>query len=114
MVNALIDARYVWQYMTYAHVVSFDWWSCVSTLPHARPRSTARSAIPLSMQATATILLSFTLTPTNNQTQDYTFYTTKRTYMMKHFAYFPSPPAVCATTYLSPSSRTRSISSPAS
>jgi hypothetical protein len=33
MKNALIVARYVWQYLTIVQAESFDWWTAIATLP---------------------------------------------------------------------------------
>ena len=93
MVNALIDARYVWQYMTYAHVVSFDWWSAVSGLPCSPSIDGAQCYTAFNASNGYNSALVY-IDDNYNQTHDYNFYYTKRTWMMKHYAYFHRPGSV--------------------
>ncbi|MCJ1358476.1 MAG: hypothetical protein MMC33_008476 [Icmadophila ericetorum] len=93
MVNALIVARYVWQFLTIANAESFDWWTAVADLPCSPTIDGAQCATALNATSGYNSGLIY-IDPNYNQTQDYTLYLTKRAFAVKHFSYFIRPAAV--------------------
>ena len=91
--NALIDARYVWQFLTIAQAVSFDWWTAVASLP-CSPSVDGQQCATAINETTGYNSGLIYIDPNYNQTRDYTLYTTKRAFMLKHFAYFHRPGSV--------------------
>jgi O-glycosyl hydrolase len=92
MVNALIVARYVWQYLTIVNAESFDWWTAVTNLP-CSPKDNPSCATAVNNTAGYNSGL-FYIDGDYNRTQDFTIYTTKRAYAVKHFSYFIRPGSV--------------------
>lgn len=90
--NALIVAQYVWQYLTIVQAESFDWWTAVTNLP-CSPKIDGAKCTGFNATAGYNSGLVY-IDPNYNQTRDYNLYTTKRAYMMKHFAYFHRPGSV--------------------
>ncbi|KAL9086673.1 MAG: hypothetical protein Q9165_006992 [Trypethelium subeluteriae] len=92
MTNALIVARYVWQFLTIVQAQSFDWWTAVTNLP-CSPTVNASCATAINETAGYNSGLIY-IDGDYNQTQDYNLYLTKRAFMLKHFSYFHRPGAV--------------------
>ncbi|ORX38035.1 glycoside hydrolase family 5 protein [Kockovaella imperatae] len=93
MTNALIVARYVWQFLTIANAQSFDWWTAVADLPCSPSIDGEQCATAVNNTAGYNSGLIY-IDPNYNQTHDYNLYFTKRAFMMKHFAYFHRPGSV--------------------
>lgn len=91
MVNALIVARYVWQYLTILNAESFDWWTAVASLP-CSPKDNPSCATAVSTAGYNSGL--FYIDSDYNRTQDFTIYATKRAFAVKHFSYFIRPGSV--------------------
>ena len=94
MKNALIVARYVWQFLTIVQAESFDWWTAVTNLPCSPKIDGAQCYKSINETAGYNSGLVY-IDGNYNQTHDYNLYTTKRAYMLKHFAYFHRPGSVC-------------------
>lgn len=92
MTSALINARYVWQFLTIVQATSFDWWTAVANLP-CSPSVDGQQCATAINQTDGYNSGLVSIDPNYNQTQDYTLYYTKRAYMMKHFAYFHRKPS---------------------
>ena len=92
MVNALIVARYIWQYLTIVNAESFDWWTAVTNLP-CSPKDDPSCATAVNNTAGYNSGLYY-IDGDYNRTQDFTIYPTKRAYMLKHFSYFIRPGSV--------------------
>ena len=92
MTNALIVARYVWQFLTIVQAQSFDWWTAVTNLP-CSPTVNASCATAINETAGYNSGLIY-IDPNYNQTHDYNLYLTKRVFMLKHFSYFHRPGSV--------------------
>ena len=92
MTNALIVARYIWQFLTIVQAQSFDWWTAVTDLP-CSPTVDASCASAINETSGYNSGLIY-IDPNYNQTQDYTLYLTKRAFMLKHFSYFHRPGSV--------------------
>ncbi len=92
MVNALIVARYIWQYLTIVNAESFDWWTAVTTLP-CSPKNNTSCATAVNNSAGYNSGL-FYIDGDYNTTKDFTIYPTKRAYALKHFSYFIRPGSV--------------------
>lgn len=90
MANALIVARYVWQFLTIAQAESFDWWTAVTNLPCSPKISGSQCATTINETAGYNSGLVY-IDGNYNQTHDYNLYLTKRAWMLKHFAYFHRP-----------------------
>ena len=93
MKNALIVARYVWQYLTIVQAVSFDWWTAVANLPCSPKIDGQQCATAINETAGYNSGL-ISIDGNYNKTRDYSLYVTKRAYMLKHFAYFHRPGSV--------------------
>jgi O-glycosyl hydrolase len=93
MDNALVDARYVWQFLTLANAVSFDWWTAITYLPCSPTIDGPQCATALNNSAGWNSGLIY-IDPEYNQTKDYTLYLPKRFWVMRHFSYFIRPGAV--------------------
>jgi hypothetical protein len=94
MQNALIVARYVWQFLTIVQASSFDWWLAVSFLP-CSPALDGPSCDPKALAPTSGFNDGLVyVDPRYGQSQDYTLHYTKRAFMLKHFAYFHRPGSV--------------------
>lgn len=93
MANALIVARYIWQFLTIVQAESFDWWTAVTYLPCSPKLAGPQCARQINETAGYNSGLVY-IDPSYNQTHDYTLYMTKRAYMLKHFAYFHRPGSV--------------------
>lgn len=93
MANALIVARYVWQFLTIVQAESFDWWTAVTNLPCSPKLAGSQCATQINETAGYNSGLVY-IDPNYNQTHDFTLYKTKRAFMMKHFAYFHRPGSV--------------------
>ncbi|TKA73536.1 hypothetical protein B0A49_04465 [Cryomyces minteri] len=93
MVNALIVARYVWQFLTIANAQSFDWWTAVANLPCSPGVDGAQCATAVNRTAGYNDGLVY-IDPNYNQTHDYAFYPTKRAFVVKHFSHFIRPGSV--------------------
>jgi hypothetical protein len=94
MQNALIVARYVWQFLTIVQATSFDWWLAVSFLP-CSPTLDGPSCNPAALAPSSGFNDGLIyIDPRYPQSQDYTLHFTKRAYMLKHFAYFHRPGSV--------------------
>ncbi|KAI9657685.1 MAG: hypothetical protein M1821_002861 [Bathelium mastoideum] len=92
MANALIVARYVWQFLTIVQAQSFDWWTAVTDLP-CSPTVNASCATAINETSGYNSGLIY-IDPNYNQTHDYNLYFTKRAFMLKHFSYFHRPGSV--------------------
>ena len=93
MTNALIVARYVWQFLTIVQAQSFDWWTAVTNLPCSPSIDGEQCATAINETAGYNSGLVY-IDGNYNQTRDYSLYYTKRAFMMKHFAYFHRPGSV--------------------
>jgi len=93
MQNALIVARYVWQFLTIVQSTSFDWWLAVSFLPCSPSIDGASCATALNETNGFNDGLVY-VDPNYAQTKDYSLHYTKRAFMLKHFAYFHRPGSV--------------------
>ncbi|KAK5168435.1 uncharacterized protein LTR77_007005 [Saxophila tyrrhenica] len=93
MKNALIVARYVWQYLTIVQAESFDWWTAVTNLPCSPKIDGPKCATAINNTAGYNSGLVY-IDGNYNKTHDYNLYTTKRAFMLKHFAYFHRPGSV--------------------
>ena len=93
MKNALIVARYVWQYLTIVQAESFDWWTAVANLPCSPKTDGIQCATAINNTAGYNSGLIY-IDGNYNKTRDYNLYTTKRAFMLKHFAYFHRPGSV--------------------
>lgn len=93
MANALIVARYVWQFLTIVQAQSFDWWTAVTNLPCSPTVDGEQCATAINETAGYNSGLVY-IDPNYNQTRDYGLYYTKRAFMLKHFAYFHRPGSV--------------------
>jgi len=93
MANALIVARYIWQFLTLAHAQSFDWWTAVTNLPCSPRVDGPQCATAVNETAGYNSGLVY-IDGDYNSTHDYNLYYTKRAFMMKHFAYFHRPGSV--------------------
>ena len=91
--NALIVARYVWQFLTIANAESFDWWTAVADLPCSPTIDGAQCATAINATSGYNSGLIY-IDPNYSKTQDYTLYLTKRAFAVKHFSYFIRPGAV--------------------
>lgn len=89
MVNALIVARYVWQFLTIVQAESFDWWTAVTNLP-CSPKYQPSRATAINETAGYNSGL-ICIDPNYNTTKDYSLYLTKRAFALKHFSYFHRP-----------------------
>ena len=93
MTNALIVARYVWQFLTIVQSPSFDWWTIAAALPCSPKIDGEQCATAINETAGYNSgLVSYD--PNYNQTRDFNIYYTKRAFMLKHFAYFHRPGSV--------------------
>ena len=93
MFNALIVARYIWQFLTLVQAESFDWWTAVTNLPCSPTVDGEQCATAINNTAGYNSGLVY-IDGNYNQTKDYKLYITKRAWMMKHFAYFHRPGSV--------------------
>ncbi|KAK3046963.1 hypothetical protein LTR09_011603 [Extremus antarcticus] len=93
MKNALIVARYVWQYLTIVQAESFDRWTAVTNLPCSPKIDRAQCATAINETAGYNSGLVY-IDGNYNKTRDYNLYMTKRAFMLKHFAYFHRPGSV--------------------
>lgn len=93
MENALIVARYVWQYLTIVQAESFDWWTAVANLPCSPKTDGIECATAINETAGYNSGLVY-IDGNYNQTRDFSLYMTKRAFMLKHFAYFHRPGSV--------------------
>ncbi|KAK5108207.1 hypothetical protein LTR62_008663 [Meristemomyces frigidus] len=93
MTNALIVARYAWQFLTIVQAESFDWWTAATTLPCSPKIDGLQCATQINNTAGYNSGLVY-YDPNYNQTRDFNIYYTKRAFMMKHFAYFHRPGSV--------------------
>ncbi|KAK5130174.1 hypothetical protein LTR08_002428 [Meristemomyces frigidus] len=93
MANALIVARYIWQYLTLAHAESFDWWTAVTNLPCSPSVDGEQCATQFNASSGYNSGLVY-IDGAYNETGDYRVWTTKRAWMMKHFAHFHRPGSV--------------------
>lgn len=93
MKNALIVARYVWQYLTIVQAESFDWWTAVANLPCSPKIDGEQCATAINQTAGYNSGL-ISIDGNYNKTRDYNLYVTKRAWMLKHFAYFHRPGSV--------------------
>lgn len=93
MANALIVARYVWQFLTIVQAQSFDWWTAVTNLPCSPTVEGEQCGSAINETAGYNSGLVY-IDPNYNQTRDYRLWYTKRAFMMKHFAYFHRPGSV--------------------
>jgi len=93
MQNALIVARYVWQFLTIVQSTSFDWWLAVSYLPCSPSIDGPTCATALNETNGFNDGLVY-VDPNYAQTKDYTLYYTKRAFMLKQFAYFHRPGSI--------------------
>jgi len=84
MTNALIVARYVWQFLTIVQAQSFDWWTAVANLPCSPNISGQSCATGINETAGYNSGLVY-IDGNYNDTHDYHLYYTKRAFMMKHF-----------------------------
>ena len=91
--NALIVARYVWQYLSIVQVESFDWWTAVANLPCSPNTDGIKCATAINNTGGYNSGLVY-IDPNYNKTRDFNLYTTKRAFMLKHFAYFHRPGSV--------------------
>jgi len=91
--NALIVARYVWQFMTIAQAVGFDWWTAVTYLPCSPILDGPQCATNINETAGYNSGLVY-IDPKYNQTHDYTLYLTKRFWTLRHLSFFIRPGAV--------------------
>lgn len=93
MINALIVARYVWQYLTIAQAQSIDWWSAVATLPCSP--SLDPDCAPNAIYNTSGFNSGlYSIDPKYNQSGDHTLYPTKRATLLRHLAHFHRPGSV--------------------
>jgi hypothetical protein len=93
MTNTLIVARQVWQYLTILQAESFDWWTAVSSLPCSP--SVFGDTCYKSFNASSGFNDALVYIDGDyNRTGDYNFYTTKRTFLLKHLATFHRPGSV--------------------
>ena len=90
MTNALVVARYIWQFLTIAQAESFDWWTAVAELPCSPTIHGGGCATAFNSTAGWNSGL-ISIDPNYNSTKDYGLYLTKRAWMMKHFAHFHRP-----------------------
>ncbi|KAF2725384.1 glycoside hydrolase family 30 protein [Polychaeton citri CBS 116435] len=93
MQNALIVARYIWQFLTLADATSFDWWTAVTQLPCSPTEDGEQCATAINETAGYNSGLVY-IDGNYNETKDFNLYYTKRAFMMKHFAYFHRPGSV--------------------
>lgn len=93
MTNALIVARYVWQFLTIAQSPSFDWWTAAATLPCSPTVDGPQCATAINETAGYNSGLVY-YDGNYNETGNYNIYYTKRAFMMKQFAYFHRPGSV--------------------
>ncbi|KAK4554741.1 hypothetical protein LTR86_008243 [Recurvomyces mirabilis] len=93
MANALIVARYVWQFLTLVQAESFDWWTAATTLPCSPKIDGIQCATSINETAGYNSGLVY-YDPNYNETRDFNIYYTKRAFMLKHFAYFHRPGSV--------------------
>lgn len=93
MRNALIVARYIWQFLTIVQAESFDWWTAVTELPCSPSIDGLQCVTKINETAGFNSGLVY-IDPRYNETQDYNLYTTKRAFMLKHFAFFHRPGSV--------------------
>lgn len=93
MRNALIVARYVWQFLTIVQAQSFDWWTAVANLPCSPKVDGSKCATAINDTAGYNSGLIY-IDPNYNQTRDFNLYLTKRAFMLKHFAAFHRPGSV--------------------
>ena len=93
MKNALIVARYVWQYLTIVQAGSFDWWTAVTNLPCSPKTDGEKCATAINETDGYNSGLVY-IDGNYNKTRDFNLYTTKRAFMLKHFAYFHRPGSV--------------------
>lgn len=91
--NALIVARYIWQYLTIVQAESFDWWTAVANLPCSPKVDGMKCATAINNTAGYNSGLVY-IDGNYNKTRDFNLYTTKRAFMLKHFAYFHRPGSV--------------------
>ncbi|KYG40842.1 glycoside hydrolase family 30 protein [Acidomyces richmondensis BFW] len=84
MANALIVARYVWQFLTIVQAQSFDWWTAVADLPCSPKIGGQMCATGINQTAGYNSGLVY-IDGNYNDTHDYNLYYTKRAFMMKHF-----------------------------
>ena len=95
MKSALINARYIWQFLTIVQATSYDWWTIITFLPCSptvEGEHCYKEANTTSTFAYDSGLLYIDVD--YNKTHDYTIYTTKRAFMVKHFSYFHRPGSV--------------------
>ena len=93
MANALIVARYIWQFLTITNAQSFDWWTAVAGLPCSPTVDGPQCATGINNTAGYNSGLIY-IDGAYNTTKDYTLYPTKRAFMLKHFSYFHRPGSV--------------------
>ena len=90
MTNALIVARYIWQFLTIVQAESFDFWTAVTNLPCSPTVGGEQCATAINQNSGYNSGLVY-IDGNYNQTGDYRLWYTKRAWMMKHFAYFHRP-----------------------
>ncbi|GAB7365878.1 hypothetical protein MBLNU230_g7208t1 [Neophaeotheca triangularis] len=92
MTNALIVARYIWQFLTIVQAESFDWWTAVTYLPCSPAIDGPQCYREVNETAGYNSGLVY-IDQNYNTTGDYGLYYTKRAFMMKHYAHFHRPGA---------------------